>query len=53
MCENGCMVVFIQHSDVNCACSTAGRCTSILYNHNKLIARLLLSVQGEAGADLT
>lgn len=35
------------------ASGAAGRRTPVLYNHNKLVAGLLFSVQGKAGADLT
>lgn len=53
MSEAGSMIVFIQHCYMSGAGGTAGRCTPILNNHNKLETGLLLSVQGEAGADLT
>lgn len=35
------------------ASGTAWRRTPVLYDHNKLVAGLLFSVQGKAGADLT
>lgn len=53
MSKNGCVVVFIQHSDVSCASGAARRRAPVLYDYNKLVAGLLLSVQGDAGADLT
>ncbi len=53
MSETGCVVIFIQHSDMSGASGAAWRCTPVLYDHNQLVAGMLLSVQGEAGADLT
>jgi len=52
MSENWGVVIFIQHSDMSSTSGAAWRRTPILYDHNQLIAGLLLSVQGEAGADL-
>lgn len=46
------MVIFVQHSDMSCASGTARRRAAVLYHHNNLVAGLLLSVQGKAGADL-
>ena len=53
MSETGGVVVFIQHTDMSGSCGTAGGCPPILDDHNQLVTGLLLSVQGEAGADLT
>lgn len=53
MNETGGVVVFVQHSDMSGASGAARRRTPVLYDHNQLVAGLLLSVQGEAGADLT
>lgn len=47
------VVVFIQHGDMSGTGGAAGRRTPVLYYYNKLVTGLLLSVQGEAGADLT
>lgn len=47
------VVIFIQDGDVSGAGGASGRRTSILYHHHKLVTGLLLSVQSEAGADLT
>lgn len=38
------VVVFIQHSDMSGAGGAARRRTPIVYDHNKLVAGLLLSV---------
>lgn len=51
--KTGSVVVFIQHSDMSGASCAARRRTPVLYDHNKLVAGLMLSVQGEAGADFT
>ena len=51
--ETGGVVVFVQHRDVSGAGGTARRCSSVLYDYNELVAGLLFSVQGEAGAYLT
>lgn len=53
MNETGGVVIFIQHSDMCSPCCTARGRTPVLYNHNNLIAGLLLSVQCKAGANLT
>lgn len=47
------VVIFIQDSNMCGASGTAWRRTPVLYDHNKLVAGLLFSVQGKAGADLT
>lgn len=52
MSETGGVVILIQHSDMSSTSGAARRRTSVLYDNNKLIAGLLLSVQGKAGADL-
>lgn len=51
--ETGGVVVFVQHSDMSGASGAARRRTPVLYDNDQLVAGLLLSVQGEAGADLT
>lgn len=51
--ERGSVVVFVQHGDMSGARGAARRRASVLYHHNKLVAGLLLSVQGETGTDLT
>lgn len=53
MSESGGVVVFVQHGDVSGAGGAARRRAPVLHDHNKLVAGLLLPVQGEAGADLT
>lgn len=53
MYESGGIVIFIHHSDMSCASGTARGRAAILYHHNKLVAGLLLSVQGNTGADFT
>lgn len=53
MSETRGVVIFIQDGDVGSASGTAWRRTPVLYDHNKLVAGLLFSVQGKAGADLT
>lgn len=53
MCEAGGVVIFIQYGDMSSAGGTPRWRSPVLHDHNKLVAGLLLSVQGEAGTDLT
>lgn len=46
------VVVLIQHSDIDGSRGTAGRCSSILHNHQQLVAGLQLPVQAVLGAEL-